>query len=324
MAIKTKIELINEADFISTMQTKVEPYLEERRTQGFFNGFDGKKLYYENYVSDEARACVVMVHGFTEFCEKYREMVYYYIQMGFSVFTFDNRGHGNSHRDVKVFESTHIERFSDYVEDLNCFVKDIVVPQSGNTPLYLYSHSMGGAIAVQYLQTYPEVFGKAVLSSPMIMPITMGLPISVASAAASVLCKLGLKAMLLGSSEFNKDRAFEDSSDTSRERFTYAHTKRCNDRHFQNSSPTAGWVKQAAEVSFRNLDKDRNKNIKADILLFQAENDKLVMNDKQDEFVAMVPTAKMIKTEKTKHEIYMSTNDVMEKYLDAIAEFFGD
>ena len=63
--------------------------------------------------------------------------------------------------------------------------------------------------------------------------------------------------------------------------------------------------------------------IKADILLFQAETDTLVVNDKQDEFVAMVPTAKMIKTEKTKHEIYMSTNDVMEKYLDAIAEFFG-
>ena len=324
MALKTKIELIKEADFIKTMQTEIEPFLEERRSEGFFNGFDGKKLYYENYVSDEAVGCVVIVHGFTEFCEKYREMVYYYIQMGYSVFSFDNRGHGNSHRAVKVFESTHIESFSDYVEDLNCFVKDIVIPQSSNTDLYLYAHSMGGAIAVQYLQTYPDVFKKAVLSSPMIMPITMGLPIGVASTAATVLCKLGLKTMLLGSSEFNKDRAFEDSSDTSRERFTYAHTKRCNDRHFQNTSPTANWVKQAAKVSFMNLDKARIRNITADILLFQAEDDRLVMNDKQDEFVALAPTAKMIKTEKTKHEIYMSTNDVMEKYLDAIAEFFGD
>ena len=323
MALKTKIELVNEENYIALMQSEIEPYLEERRSEGFFNGFDGKKLYYENYVSDTAVGCVVIVHGFTEFCEKYREMVYYYIQMGYSVFSFDNRGHGNSHRAAKTYESTHIDNFADYVEDLNCFIKDIVLPQSSNTALYLYAHSMGGAIAVQYLQTYPDVFRKAVLSSPMIMPITMGLPIGVASAAATVLCKLGLKTMLLGSSEFNKDRAFEDSSATSRARFTYAHTKRCNNRHFQNSSPTASWVKQAAKVSFMNLDKERNKNIKADILLFQAEDDHLVMNDKQDEFVAMVPTAKMIKTQKTKHEIYMATNDVVEKYLEAISEFFG-
>lgn len=324
MALKTEIKLISEENFAAVMQTEIEPYLEERRTQGFFNGFDGKKLYYENYVSDEARACVVIVHGFTEFCEKYREMAYYYIQMGYSVFSLDHRGHGNSHRDIKAFENTHIERFSDYVEDLNCFVKDIVLPQSGNNPLYIYSHSMGGAIAVQYLQTYPDVFKKAVLSSPMIMPITMGIPIEVASKVSAALCKLGLKKMLLGSKEFNKDRAFEDSSDTSYERFAYAHTKRCNDRHFQNSSPSANWVNQAAKVSFKNLDKDRNKNITAEILLFQAEDDRLVMNEKQDEFVALVPTARMIKTQKTKHEIYMSPNDVMEKYLDDIAKFFGD
>lgn len=324
MAVKTKIKLISEENYAHIMQTEIEPYLEERRTQGFFNGFDGKKLYYENYVSDEAAGCVVIVHGFTEFCEKYREMAYYFIQMGYSVFSLDHRGHGNSHRDIKLFENTHIERFEDYIEDLNCFVKDIVIPQSGNNPLYIYSHSMGGAIAVQFLQTYPDVFKKAVLSSPMIMPITMGIPIDVAHRVSSVLCKLGLKKMLLGSKEFNKDRTFEDSSDTSYERFTYAHTKRCNDRHFQNSSPSANWVNQAAKVSFKNLDKERNKKITAEILLFQAEDDRLVMNEKQDEFISLVPTAKMIKTEKTKHEIYMSPNDVMEKYLDDIAEFFGD
>ncbi len=324
MAVKTKIEIISEENFSHTMYAEIEPYLEERRTSGFFNGFDDKKLYYENYVSDEAVGCVVIVHGFTEFCEKYREMVYYYIQMGYSVFSFDNRGHGNSHRDIKAFEGTHIESFANYVEDLNCFVKNIVEPQSSNKPLYLYSHSMGGAIAVQYLQTYPDVFKKAVLSSPMIMPITMGLPISVASVTASVLCRIGLKYMILGKYEFNKDRTFEDSSDTSRERFTYAHLKRCNDCHFQNTSPTANWVKQAADVSFKNLDKERNKNITAQILLFQAEDDRLVVNDRQDEFIALVPTAKIIKTQKTKHEIYMSTNDVMEKYLNDIAEFFAD
>ena len=40
--------------------------------------------------------------------------------------------------------------------------------REGRRPLYLYGHSMGGAIAALYLEKHPEVFTKAVLSSPMI------------------------------------------------------------------------------------------------------------------------------------------------------------
>lgn len=319
----TKIKPINEENFIEIMKTEIEPFLEERRTSGFFNGFDGKKLYYENYVSDEARGNVIIIHGFTEFCEKFREMAYYFIQMGFSVFSLDHRGHGNSYREVKQFENTHINDFDDYIKDLKCFVDDIVLPQCSNAPFYAFGHSMGGAITVQFLQTYPDVFKKAVLTSPMIMPVTMGLPVEVAGKTANALCKLGLSKMMLGSKKFNADRKFEDSSDTSFPRFTYAHTKRCEDKHYQNTSPSAMWVKQAADVSFKNSDPDRCKKITAEVLLFQAQNDKLVINEKQDEFINLISNGKLIKTENTKHEIYMSTNDVMEKYLDDINNFLA-
>ena len=117
-----------------------------------------------------ATRAVVVLHGYTESGEKFREMTWYFLQSGFSVYAIDHRGHGRSARAVDETWLTHIDHFSDYVRDLEAFMDRVVLPRAQNLPLCLYAHSMGGAVGSMMLQRHPKMFARAVLTAPMIAP----------------------------------------------------------------------------------------------------------------------------------------------------------
>ena len=79
------MELINEKDYKKIMAERVEPFLEKIRTNGFFESFDGKKIHFEAYKNENAKAVVLIIHGFTESAEKFREVSYYFYNEGYSV-----------------------------------------------------------------------------------------------------------------------------------------------------------------------------------------------------------------------------------------------
>ena len=68
------------------------------------------------------------------------------------------------------------------------------------------------------------------------------------------------------------------------------------------------------------LDPAKDKQITMPLLLCQASLDKTVCLPEQKQFVAQIPGAKL-SVYLAKHEIYMSTNDVMEKYVPEVIEF---
>ena len=150
------------------MINEVEPFLAERRNEGTFNSFDGRPISYEYYITENAKASVVISHGFTESAEKFREMSYYFINEGYNVFAITHRGHGASYKESIDPYTVYVSEFNDYIKDFYTFIKRIVTPNSDSLPLYLYAHSMGGAIAALTLEQYPDIFKKAVLNAPMI------------------------------------------------------------------------------------------------------------------------------------------------------------
>lgn len=315
---------VSEKNYTEGME-KAEKYLSERGTDGCFISFDGKSIHYEKYMCDNAKASIVIVHGFTECAEKFREVSFNFLLGGYNVFAVDNRGHGYSARLTDDRETVCVGKFTDYVEDLQCFVEKIVRPASGELPLYVYCHSMGGAITVQHLQTYPGVFKKAVLSAPMIQAQTMGLPEWLANAAArlGVLFGQGNK-RIPGAKGFNPHRTYQESHDTSKARFDYWQKKRCEDFHFQTADPSFNWVKEAVAVSRRNLDPERNARIKIPVFLCQPEEDSSVVSEKENEFIAMIKNGRLKKYTNCRHEIYMSVDPTVEEYYEDIKNFFEE
>ena len=313
---------VSEKNYAETMQGKVEPYLESIREDGFFSTFDSNKLHYEKYVIDNAVASVVIVHGFTESAEKFREMSYCFTLMGFNVFVLDQRGHGKSYRIAENPETVSVGKFEDYVKDLDAFVNEVVKGASGSLPLYVYCHSMGGAVTIQYLQEHPETFKKAVLSAPMVLCKCNGIPPKIASAMMKFFLLFGKDdEMVFVYKGFDKNRSFETSHDTSKARFDYYHAKRCKDRQLQTSSASYRWVSEAIKVANKNLDKNRCAKIKIPLLLCQPEEDASVYSEKEDEFIKLVPNGKLVKFTKCKHEIYLSVDETVFEYLKTIEGF---
>ncbi len=315
---------VSENDFTAGMK-KAESYLEEHGSDGAFESFDGKKIHYEKYICGDAKASIVIVHGFTECAEKFREVSFNFLSWGYNVFVVDNRGHGHSDRLTDDRETVCIGKFADYVEDLQCFVEKIVRPASDGLPLYVYCHSMGGAITVQHLQTYPGVFKKAVLSAPMIQAQTMGLPEWVANFVAKAGTAFGKgNKRIIFSKGFDPHRTYENSHDTSKARFDYWQKKRCENVSYQVAAPSFNWVKEAVAVSRLNLDAKRNARIEIPVFLCQPEADSSVVSEKENEFIAQVKNGRLKKYTNCRHEIYMSVDSTVAEYYNDIKDFFEE
>ena len=80
-----KINVIEENNYPSLMTDEVEVYLAKRREARYFFSADGKKLHYEAYEKLLSRGCIIILHGFTESAEKFREVAFYFRKAGYSV-----------------------------------------------------------------------------------------------------------------------------------------------------------------------------------------------------------------------------------------------
>lgn len=317
------ITLVNEANYAEEMAEIVEPFLEKIREDGYFNTKDGNKIHFEAHTIKNAKGNIVLSHGFTESAEKFREMAYYFINNGYNTFALDHRGHGYSSRLPGKTETVRLNKFSDYIDDLNLFVNDIVIPRGNGLPMYLFGHSMGGGIAARYIQVYTDVFEKVILSSPMICAQT-GAPVPMAKVIMNATSSLGLKNVSVPfMCKFKPNATYEKSSDTSKARFEYYLNKKRLDPHYRTAGPTFNWVNEALKLTDLLLDDGNCARISAKVLIFQPEQDAKVISSYQDVFARKVRDAEIVHIANSKHECFATTNDVLEGYLNHIFDFLS-
>lgn len=166
-SLENKRNYIYQKNYKEDMIDKVEPCLKNKLKQGYISGRNNLKLYYEKFIVENPKANIVICHGFGECAEKYYELIYYFIQEGYSVFIIEHRGHGRSQRLGIDKSQINVENFNFYVEDFKTFLDEIVIPSGKNKELMLFAHSMGGGIGTVFLEEYTNYFKAAALSSPM-------------------------------------------------------------------------------------------------------------------------------------------------------------
>ena len=106
----------------------------------------GCQLHVEHFVPDVApRLLLIMVHGFGAHCGLYRHVAASLKTKGVAVTGFDSRGHGRSQG-----RRGHVDHFDDYHVDLNQIVQTTRARFPG-VPWALMGHSMGGAVALDYV-----------------------------------------------------------------------------------------------------------------------------------------------------------------------------
>ncbi|MDH7446625.1 alpha/beta hydrolase [Aquimarina sp. 2201CG14-23] len=129
----------------------------------FFFEYKKYTLFGQYWMPDDYKAIVLLVHGMGEHSSRYADYVVpELLAKQFGVITYDNFGHGKSSG-----KRGHCPGYASLMEVISMMfykAKEI----EGNTPVFLYGHSMGGNLIINYvLRNKPEITG-AIATSPFL------------------------------------------------------------------------------------------------------------------------------------------------------------
>jgi len=110
--------------------------------------------------SKTSQARVLLIHGVSEHSGRHTEIEQALLDFGVSVVRFDLRGAGHSGG-----RRQWIRSFDDYIDDVSSVYRWIC-RELEPRPLFLFGHSLGGAIGISFLEFYQRAFQGYILSAP--------------------------------------------------------------------------------------------------------------------------------------------------------------
>ncbi len=292
---------------------------------GWLSTHDGRRVRTAYFPVADAVGHVVLLNGRTEFIEKYFETIAALRDRGLAVWTLDWRGQGRSERLLSDAERGYVGRFDDFVEDLNRYFKDSVLPGAAGAPLTLLAHSMGGNIAVRFLARHQQHFQQAILTAPMIGFHVGGLPTPVARILASVMCLARREAYAMGQGPAVREPVFDGNPLTScPERFGRLARLLADDPGKRLGGVTWGWLQAALRSSALVDQAGFAAQIRIPLLVFQAQNERIVDNAAIGRFVDGLPDGRKIEIPDARHELLCERDEPRTQVWREIDRFLAD
>jgi acylglycerol lipase len=168
--------------------------------QGEFDGVGHTTLYWQSWLPTKARkrGVLVVMHGLKDHSSRYADVAHQLNQAGYGVYAFDLRGHGYSAGD-----RVGVLAFDDYVMDFDVFLNRVQAAE--NVPVFVFGHSMGGAIVTLHaIEMHPDVRGM-ILSGAALDPGVSTATIGLTNATNSLLPDFDV--FNLDLDRFSRDRA---------------------------------------------------------------------------------------------------------------------
>lgn len=132
-----------------------------RHDEYLFAGVGGLSLYAQRWLPEHEPSSVVLIsHGLGEHSGRYRLLAERLVAEGHGVYALDHRGHGHSGG-----PRANIERFDHVVTDFCSFVAHSEKENAG-VPVFVFGHSMGGAVAFAGALRLQANLRGLVLSAP--------------------------------------------------------------------------------------------------------------------------------------------------------------
>jgi lysophospholipase len=291
---------------------------------GVFTAPEGSTLRWGRLAAARPRAQCVLVGGFTEFVEKYFETIGDLVASGLSVWCLDWHGQGGSERPALLPNRPRARDFDRDARDLAAFTGSVL---PGGSRRVLIAHSMGGAIALLCLRSHPELFDAAVLSAPMLGLATGGIPVATARIIAGTATLCGLGGLFVpGARQWHgaarRSLALSrTSSDPERCRVHQAWLEARPELVVEG--PTYGWLDAAFRITERIRRADFLAGIATPILIGSAGIDAFVDRKAHPHAAASLPACTLIELPHSKHEPFLETDAVRDRWLAAIDRFLA-
>ncbi|CEP60913.1 acylglycerol lipase LALA0_S02e02542g [Lachancea lanzarotensis] len=134
------------------------------------------------------KARVLIVHGFDEHAVLYSRLMDKFHQAGIESFIFDQRGSGSTAGKALRGLTDEAHTF----KDLDHFIEWNVKDKSERTPLFLFGHSMGGGIVLNYgcNGTYRDQIAGIICTGPLVTLHPHSAPSTIVSVLSPLLALL--------------------------------------------------------------------------------------------------------------------------------------
>jgi alpha-beta hydrolase superfamily lysophospholipase len=178
----------------------------EDSTTDTFAARDGTRLLSRHWAAKgEAKAVVVIMHGLKDYSARYAHLASRLVAAGYSVYAFDLRGHGRS-----AGPRVAPKDWLDYIDDLDRFLTAVEAKEPGKH-VYLFGHSMGGAIAALTAERHKPVLAGLMLSGPALAVDAP--PLQIAGAVMAGVLSPKFPALKLDNKDFSSDPASAPAMD---------------------------------------------------------------------------------------------------------------
>lgn len=335
------------SSFRNYYQNEVLPYYFEQGEFGSFAGVDGIDIAYGVFAAAESKGALVILHGLNETAIKYAEFIYDMRDTGYTIYIMEHRGHGDSGRILdgndQARRKIYIKDFDNYVLDAKTFYDDIVTA-SQHENIVFFAHSVGGNVATQYIEQYPDDFAGAILSSPMLEVLTthpIKTPEDLGYSVSKLMVALGLgksysldmqePAVIIDST--SQDKWEHELLTKSWKRWTTYNEVIEQNQHLIAGGPGATWgitnrfAKEAYEATFKARSAAEAAKITIPVLMFQSGDDWIVGNKGQNTFADNAINAPYFETimfADAYHEAYMENDEIRDELIGETKAFLSE
>ena len=265
-------------------------------------------------------AKVLLATGYNESYLKYAEFIQNLYELNISVYCYDHRGQGFSGRFLNQNKRGYIDYFPYLVDDLCTVFNMVTNDQDNKIPIFVFGHSLGGAVLANALCEKKINPAAAILASPMLelMLTPWHFLESSIYAIAKMASFFGSKqSYVFGQKDCIPFLPF-DTNDVTHSKYRFFNWRRhvFEIPEMQLGGPTFGWLSQAISAS-RKIRNSGANNVTPTIIL-QGEEDTVVRNSAQDTFIKSCPVAQKVVCGHARHEILMEIDFIRNKALDVI------
>lgn len=150
---------------------------------------DGIRLRYKRDIVDNAKAVIVVNHGFAEHIGRYDHVVKRLNEFGYSTYRYDLRGHGNTEA-----LKGHIDSYKEFISDCNAIV-DLAINENEDLDIFMLGHSMGGMVTCLYALTFPDKLKGQIFSGAAVntLPQAKGINAKILKLASTIAPKAHMK-----------------------------------------------------------------------------------------------------------------------------------
>ena len=125
---------------------------------------DGLNLFIRDYSVQNSNKVILIIHGLGEHSGRYLKLIHDFNDKNISVFTIDIRGHGKSGG-----KRGHSPFYKQLMSDIQYFIKH-VTNKISNQKYFLYGHSFGGNLVINYSFQKNQKINGIIATSPCIKP----------------------------------------------------------------------------------------------------------------------------------------------------------